>query len=297
MTPVMVAGLFYLGSGMGLAVYLLASARTALSSTHTSLKRSDWPWLSGAILSGGAIAPVLLMLGLASTQASAASLFLNLEGVFTALIAWIVFKENFDQRILLGMLAIVTGGVLLSVNLSETIAISSGVLLIGGACLAWAIDNNLTRKIAGANPAQIAWLKGAVAGVANVSLALFTGATLPPVPKICEALVIGFFGYGVSLTLFVLALRHIGTARTGAYFSLAPFAGAVVAIVFLHDSVSLQFVWAAAFMALGLWLHLIEQHEHEHEHKHGDTVIKHTHPHFPDLQHNHRHNQSGITHD
>ncbi|MBS1996432.1 MAG: DMT family transporter [Cyanobacteria bacterium SZAS LIN-2] len=289
MTPVMVAGLFYLGSGLGLAIYLLLPLKTSRSAQHTALKRSDWLWLSAAILSGGAVAPVLLMLGLAETQAATASLFLNLEGVFTAIIAWMVFKENCDHHIVLGMLAIIAGGVLLSVNLNETVTVSNGALLIAGACLAWAIDNNLTRKVAGANPAHIACLKGSVAGMANVSLALLTGASLPPAALISKALVLGFLGYGVSLTLFVLALRHLGTARTGAYFSLAPFAGAVVAIAFLHESITPQFAWAAAFMAIGLWLHLAEKHEHEHEHKQGDQVIKHTHPHFPDLQHNHKH--------
>ncbi len=317
-TPVLLAGLFYLGSGTGLSLYLLFAHKTKFASGGPSLKRADCPWLGGAIFAGGIVAPVLLMLGLASTQASTASLFLNFEGVFTALIAWFVFKENFDRRILLGMLVIVIGGVLLSVDFSTGLALSTGVLLIGGACIGWAIDNNLTRKISNANPAQIACLKGLVAGVTNTAIAFLIGAKFPGALFIAEAMVIGFLGYGVSLVLFVLALRHIGTARTGAYFALAPFVGAIVAIGFLREPITLQFIAAAVLMGIGLWLHLTEQHSHEHEHeemehehehvhdehhlhehgpddppgephvhKHQHEKLRHTHPHFPDLHHNH----------
>jgi drug/metabolite transporter (DMT)-like permease len=316
--PVLLAGLFYLGSGSGLFLYLLFAHKTKLAYGGPSLRRADWPWLGGAIFAGGIVAPVLLMLGLASTQASTASLFLNFEGVFTALIAWFVFKENFDKRILLGMLVIVIGGVLLSVNFSTGFTLSTGVLLIGGACIGWAVDNNLTRKISNANPAQIACLKGLVAGVINIAVSFMIGAKVPGALFIAEAMVIGFLGYGVSLVMFVLALRHIGTARTGAYFALAPFVGAIVAIGFLQEPITLQFIAAAVLMGMGLWLHLTEQHSHEHEHeemehehehvhdehhlhehgpddppgephvhKHKHGNMSHTHPHFPDLHHNH----------
>lgn len=316
--PVLLAGLFYLGSGCGLALHLLFARKAKLAARGPSLKRADWPWLGGAILAGGIVAPVLLMLGLAVTQASAASLFLNFEGVFTALIAWFVFKENFDRRIALGMAAIFAGGILLSVDWSSGFALSAGVFLVAAACLGWAIDNNLTRKISNANPVQIACLKGLVAGITNVTLALVLGAKLPHPLVIGEAMVIGLLGYGVSLVLFVLALRHIGTARTGAYFALAPFVGALVSIVFLHDPITLAFAGAAVLMGLGLWLHLTEEHihehvheemEHEHEHvhdehhqhehhpddppgephshKHKHEKMRHTHAHFPDLHHNH----------
>lgn len=316
--PVLLAGLFYLGSGLGLATYLVCTRKTQLAAREASLGRPDLPWLAGAIVTGGIIAPIFLMLGLATTQASAASLFLNLEGVFTALIAWFVFKENFDKHILMGMIAIVLGGVLLTVNLSSGITLSPGILLIGGACIGWAIDNNLTRKVSAANPAQIACLKGLFAGITNVTVAIVLGARLPSLPILLEAMFTGFLGYGVSLVLFVLALRHIGTARTGAYFAVAPFVGAIVAVLFLKDPLSVQFLGAATLMGIGLWLHLTEKHSHEHEHevmehehehvhdehhqhshshddpvgephlhRHKHTKLIHTHPHFPDLHHNH----------
>lgn len=317
-TPILLAGLFYLGSGIGLSLYLLCTRNTKLAKQEASLRRADLPWLCVAIAAGGIIAPVFLMMGLATTKASAASLFLNLESVFTALIAWFVFKENFDKRILLGMIVIVLGGILLTVDLTGALSLSTGLLLVGAACLGWAIDNNLTRKISSANPAQIACFKGLGAGVTNVALALGIGAQLPSLPLALEAMTIGLLGYGVSLILFVLALRHIGTARTGAYFAVAPFIGAFLSILFLKDPISLQFFGAAALMGFGLWLHLTENHSHEHEHegldhehlhvhdehhqhqhsledpegephthKHEHSNLVHIHAHFPDLHHNH----------
>jgi len=316
--PILLAGLFYLGSGVGLALCLLLGGKAKLAESGPSLKRADFPWLAGAVFAGGIVAPVLLMLGLATAQASAASLFLNCESVFTALIAWFVFKENFDKRILLGMFVIVLGGVLLSVDFTSGFALSNGVLLITTACIGWAVDNNLTRKISNSNPAQIACIKGLVSGVTNCALALFLGAKIPSFLVIAESMSIGFLGYGVSLVLFVLALRHIGTARTGAYFGLAPFVGAIVAIIFLRETVSLPLVVAAVLMGIGLWLHLTEEHSHEHEHdeiehehehvhdehhqhdhcsddppgephihKHKHQKLRHTHPHFPDSHHDH----------
>lgn len=295
-SPVLLAGLFYLGSGIGLGIYLLTTQLAAQitgrqKSSEASLQKSDLPWLAGAIIFGGIIAPAFLMFGLATTKASSASLFLNLEGVFTALIAWFIFRENFDKRIFLGMVAIVLGGIILSgaeVNLTSVRTNLGGVLLIVGACLSWAIDNNLTRKVSNANPAQITCLKGLYAGLVNVSLALFfqaESAALPSLSYIMAALFVGFLGYGVSLALFVLALRHLGTARTGAYFALAPFVGAAIAILLLNEPMTWAFLAAACLMAIGLWLHLTENHSHEHVHQQMQHQHKHTH----DEHHQHVH--------
>ncbi|MDP3507169.1 MAG: EamA family transporter [Candidatus Melainabacteria bacterium] len=295
-SPVLLAGLFYLGSGIGLGIYLLTTELAAQitgqeKNSEASLQKTDLPWLAGAILFGGIIAPVLLMLGLSTIRASSASLFLNLEGVFTALIAWFVFHENFDKRIFLGMLAIVLGGIILSATEVETAALTanfSGSLLIAGACLGWAIDNNLTRKVSNANPAQITCIKGLSAGLINVSLAMkFTEAALttPGPIYIGTALLVGFLGYGISLVFFVLALRHLGTARSGAYFALAPFVGALIAIVLVNEPITPSFTTASALMALGLWLHLSESHSHCH----GHEATTHAHKHSHDEHHNHIH--------
>ena len=133
------------------------------------------------------------------------------------------------------MLAITAGSLVLSWGGRPELRSSLGAVAIGGACFAWAIDNNATRKISAGDPVQIAGIKGFVAGTVNLVIALVADASLPSVRIMLTAAVVGFLGYGVSLVLFILALRYIGTARTGAYFSLAPFAGATISILVLGD--------------------------------------------------------------
>jgi len=317
--PWLLAGLLYLGSGLGLSLVYLARKSLGIATNEAALRRSDLGWLSLVILSGGVIGPLLLMLGLARTAASTAALLLNLEGLATMAIAWLVFRENADRRILIGAAAILAGAVLLSWRGGD-VPIGWGAVLIAGACLAWGIDNNLTRKLSNADPLEIAAAKGAVAGTTNLVLAFAGGALLPPVTAIAGAAFIGLLGYGISLVLFVLALRHLGSARTGAYFSTAPFIGATLALVMFAEPVTLQLVGAALLMGIGLWLHLSERHEHhhvhealEHEHRHshdahhqhahaaGDppgephshwhkhAPLTHSHPHYPDMHHRHGH--------
>jgi len=283
--PVMLAGLLYLGSGIGLAIWSRFRSRSKAGTGEAQLKPSDFSWLAGAILAGGVIGPILLMVGLAITAASSASLLLNLEGVFTAVLAWFVFKENFDRRIALGMAAITLGGLVLSWGGRLEVGVPWGVLAIAGACLAWGIDNNLTRRVSAGDPVQIALIKGLVAGAVNFTIALAMGAHVPAFSTVTMAALLGFFGYGVSLTLFVLALRHIGTARTGAYFSLAPFVGALISVLILRDSLTLQFLIAAVLMGIGVWLHLTERHAHEHRH----DPLEHEHRHIHDEHHQHEH--------
>ena len=314
-SPWLLAGVLYLGSGIGLAI-----VRLLMSGSAARLTRNEAKWLAMAILAGGMAAPVLLMWGLVSLPASSASLLLNAEGVFTALFAWFVFRENFDRRIALGMVLIVAGALVLSWPGDATIgaiAPSAAVLL---ACACWAVDNNLTRKVALADARLIAMLKGLAAGSVNVAIALAAGATFPEPQIVLAASALGFLSYGVSLVLFVVALRYLGTARTGAYFSTAPFAGAVIAVPLLNESITAALLIAGLLMAAGIWLHLTEVHEHahthaplehEHEHVHDEhhqhehswsvargerhthphrhEPITHTHPHFPDAHHRHTH--------
>ena len=284
MPPVLLAGLLYVGSGVGLMLLRLIRDRGFKRSGLTS---AEWPWLLGAVFFGGVLGPVALMLGLTSTSGSTASLLLNLESVLTAVIAWWVFKENADRHIVLGMAAIVAGGgVLAWSGQVGSVAGWSGPLLVTGACLCWAIDNNLTRKVSGSDALFIACTKGLMAGAVNTGLALSMGAQLPTVLTTLATLLLGFLGYGISLVFFVLALRGLGTARTGAYFSTAPFLGAALSIGVLGESISPLFWVAAALMGVGVWLHLTERHEHAHEH---DGGVRHTHAHYPDIHHRHRH--------
>jgi drug/metabolite transporter (DMT)-like permease len=241
-------------------------------------------WFAGAILAGGIVGPVLLMVGLTGMAASGASLLLNAEGVFTALLAWFAFKENFDRRIALGMAAIVAGAVVLSWQGEARLAGWWPTLAVLGACFAWGIDNNLTRKISLADATWIASVKGLVSGVVNLILAFLLGASIPALPNLTAAMVLGFLAYGVSLTLFVVGLRHLGTARTGAYFSVAPFFGALLAVL-MGEPVTVPLLVAGALMALGTWLHVTESHEHEHVHK----SMTHDHEHAHDEHHQHEH--------
>ena len=317
-SPWMMAGLLYLGAGLGLAAIHAVRAMLRLPAAEAPLRRADLPWLGLVILSGGVAGPLLLMFGLAHAQAASASLLLNLEGLATMGIAWVAFRENVDRRLLLGAFAILAGAAILSWQGRASLDLGAG--LIAGACLCWGVDNNLTRKLSSADPVQIAMLKGLVAGAVNVALALGAGGHFPAPGLLAAAGLVGFLGYGVSLVLFVLALRHLGTARTGAYFSLAPFVGAAIAVVFLGEPLSSRLLVSGALMGLGLWLHLAERHAHEHaheelehehrhshdehhQHEHGEDAppgephshrhrhkrLVHSHAHYPDLHHRHAH--------
>lgn len=318
-SPWLLAGLLYMGSGLGLSLVHFGRRRLGIAPAEAPLRRGDMPWLALVILSGGVIGPVLLLVGLSTTAASTSALLLNLEGLATMAIAWVAFKENVDLRLLAGAAAILAGALVLSWQGGQT-GVGLGALAIVGACLAWGIDNNLTRKLSAADPVQSAMIKGLAAGAVNLALALASGARLPASGPLLAAGIVGFLGYGVSLVMFVLALRSLGAARTGAYFAMAPFVGAGLAIPMFGEPITPQLLVASALMLAGVALHLMESHEHghvhdplEHEHRHthdahhqhphapGDpdgephahvhahATLRHSHPHYPDLHHRHRH--------
>ena len=317
----MLAGVLYAGSGLALGAWWWIRNRLHHGRPEAPLQMGDLGWLAGAILTGGVVGPVLLMAGLRGMAAATGSLLLNLEGVFTAGLAWFVFRENFDRRIVAGMACILGGGIVLSLSGGQ---VEGGrvwpALAIVGACLAWAIDNNLTRMISARDPMQIASIKGLIGGPTTVLLGMAAGGHMPSTTYLAAGAVAGALGYGLSLTLFISALRQIGTARTAAYFSVAPFVGAVLSIVLLGDGVSWQLAAAGVLMAAGVWLHLTERHvhnhaheavEHEHRHIHDDhhahihgaspkdgqphshrhtnEPLIHSHPHYPDTHHRHGH--------
>jgi len=317
--PWLLAGLLYLASGIGLGGVRVAQ-RLVGPPAEAPLAIRDLPRLAGAIVTGGVIAPVLLMFGLASGSAAQTSLLLNLEGVLTALLAWGVVREHVDARIATGMAAIAAGALVLAWQPGAAFSLDRSSLFVVGACLAWAIDNNLTRGVSGGDPVQIAAWKGAGAGTVNVAIAIAGGATWPGLLVVIGAAMVGLLGYGTSLALFVRALRDLGAARTGAYFSTAPFVGAAAAVIAMHEPVRFALVVAALLMGLGVWLHLTERHAHEHVHEalghdhvhrhdehhghehapdvdrakphahwHVHRPLRHSHPHYPDLHHRHPH--------
>lgn len=322
--PVWLAALFYLGSGAGLLAVLAVRRLWRPVESLALPTGTDWRWIGLAITLGGVGGPVALMYGLTATSGASASLLLNLEGVLTALLAWFVFNENFDRRIALGMAAIVAGGALLTAEPGTGESTLWGPLLIVLACLCWALDNNLTRKASASDPVVLAALKGVIAGSVNAIIALLLGLKTPLPPSILAAAMVGFLGYGVSLVLFILALRYLGTARAGAYFSVAPFFGAVLAVLIGQEALTWALAAAAVLMGVGVWLHVSEHHSHEHRHErlvhahshvhdehhqhqhlfdwdgaephtheHAHAALVHSHPHFPDVHHRHTHDSSG----
>lgn len=318
--PIVLAGFFYCGAGNGVAMLRHLVPKNWNVSQEQPLRREDIPWLAASIAAGGIGGPVLLMSGLARTDAAAASLLLTLEGAATALMAWFIFHENFNRRVALGLVCLVAGAAVLAWAGTPTLAGVIGPAAIVGACILWGLDNNRTRKVSLADPLQIVQLKGIVAGPVNITVGLLAGALLPTASAALLAGIVGFLGYGVSLALFVVALRHLGAARTGAYFSTAPFLGAVVSVIALGEAVTAQLLVAGGLMGLGVWLHFTERHEHEHvhlpaihshphihdehhqhshdpadppgephSHAHRHARLKHAHPHTPDMHHDHRH--------
>jgi drug/metabolite transporter (DMT)-like permease len=254
--PQLFAGLLYLGSGTGLA--LLWLARRTRGRSKNSLTRRDVPWLAGAILCGGVLAPLCLITGIALTPASTASLLLNLEAVFTAGLAWFVFGEQFHGRIALGMLVIIAGGVVLSWGGQVEMHSFAGPLLVAASTFCWGLDNNLTQRISSGDALQLGTIKGLVAGSVNTGLALALGATWPGAAHLAGILALGLACYGASLVLFVLALRHIGAARTGASFSIAPFVATAASLIVFRERPSMAFTVAAVLMAIGVWLLVTE---------------------------------------
>jgi len=323
-TPLVLAGLLYLGSGLGLLIVWLAQRGIrrgrsgAEAERRVPLRGRDMPWLAGAVVAGGILAPVALLWGVSGMQASGASLLLNAEAVLTILVAAAIFREHVGARVWVAAMVMLAGGLLLAWEPGAAIAVSPRALAVLAACLLWALDNNLTRNIAASNPVAIAMVKGLAAGAVNLGLGLANAA--PPAAEfVASALALGAASYGASLVLFIMALRHLGSARTGAHFATSPFIGAAVAIGLLEEPFTGRLAASLAMMVAATWLLLTETHGHHHTHErvghshphahdehhahvhdggeepephahwHVHDPITHSHPHLPDLHHRHPH--------
>ncbi len=305
--PIALAGLLYIGAFVGLMAYYLASRifRRAPAAS-APLERKDAPWLAGATISGGIVAPICLMTGLTWITGFSASLLLNLEGLATAIIAFVFFRENLGRRLGIAIACMTAAGILLSWN-SDTGAFSiTGSLLLAGAGIAWGIDNNLTRHISGKNPVHISQVKSLIAGSTSILIGLLLGFKIPLDESLVFALIVGAVSYGSSLVLFIQALQGLGASRTGAFFSLGPFVGAAVSVVLLNESLGWLMLPAALLMLAGMVAIVYERHSHVHTHE----AVKHTHLHSHDDswhdhlhepsvrgQHLHEHTHRGGTHD
>ncbi len=325
--PILLAAFLYLGSGLSAWLLLLATGawrgRRGEAQGEAGIRRADWPWLAGALVVGGVAAPIVLMFSLQATPASTASLLLNFEGIATTLIAAWVFGEQVGRRVWLAVALVSLSGVLLSwADAGNEWGVSLGALGVLGACFLWGVDNNLTRQISAKNPLSIVAIKGIGAGACSLLLGVVAGNALPSLRSIVYAMLVGGLCYGVSIVLFILALRGLGAARTSALFGAAPFIGALLSLVIFGETPDLFFVAAFLLMVVGAFFLLGEAHAHrhrhlrafhEHRHRHDDAhhehahapggtpargyhshwhrhePFEHAHQHAPDIHHRHAH--------
>lgn len=318
--PLMLAAFLYLGSGVGMAAVKFGSKASGSLSGEARLKRTDAPWLLSALLVGGVAAPVILLFGLDSTPSSTAALLLNFEAVGTVLIASLMFRESVGKRVWLTLVLVTVGGMILTVTGSGW-GLSVGAVGIIAACFLWGLDNNLTRNISAKDPISIVAIKGIGAGLFSLMLALLFGHEIPQLATLAVAMLIGFVCYGLSLYLYVVALRGLGAARTGALFAVAPFGGALLGMAIFRDSLTMGFMLSLPLLVVGAILlfreahghshaHTYETHEHRHSHDdghhahvhdakimpgqahshtHEHEATEHVHPHVPDIHHRHEH--------
>jgi drug/metabolite transporter (DMT)-like permease len=305
--PLQLAGLLYLGSGLTLLLLKLLLKVAKSDGKEASLHKPDFPWLLGAVISGGVLAPMALMYGLSTTPAATASILLNFEAVSTTLLAAMLFREHIGKRVVVALSLLTLASLTLALNTSGTMGFSIGTLFIVLACILWGIDNNLTRNISSKDPAIIVIVKGIGAGSFSFVLSLLTGNELPSVSNAFLALIVGGACYGASLMLFILALRGLGSARSSALFASAPFIGALASFVIFQEAPTFQFVVSIPLMMAGAYLLFKETHLHSHEHKknvhdhiHSHSDDHHTHTHNEQLssteKHSHRHQHDTVRH-
>jgi drug/metabolite transporter (DMT)-like permease len=307
MPPVALAGFLYLGAFAGVFLYWFSTYKSTDSPENRAarLEKKDWPWLLTATLAGGIIAPICMMYGLSMISGFSASLLLNLEGIFTTLIAVAIFKENAGRNLWLALLLMTAAGVILSWDTSQNRFNIAGPLLMVLATFCWGIDNNLTRHISEKSPAQISMLKGLLAGIVSISLALILSMDIKFDITVLYALLLGAVSYGFSYVFYIQALKGLGASRTGTFFSMGPFIGALGSLVIFKNWNEWIILPAFLFMAGGLWFIFNERHSHSHihavvthTHTHRHDDLHHTHEHQPPVQgtHSHEHTHDPLSH-
>jgi drug/metabolite transporter (DMT)-like permease len=283
-TPVLLAGLLYLGGGLAVGVVRVLAARRIV---EANLDRSDLPRVIAIVILGGVVGPLALVHGLRSVSGVSGALLLNLEGPLTVLIALTLFGEHLGGRAALGAGLVFGGACLLALPGASAGGATQlgGVLLLALACAAWALDNNLTQGLAGKDPWQVVIAKTLGAGTGLVSLALLLGEPLPGGRLVLATLALGALAYGASVLLDAFALRLLGAAREAAFFATAPFAGALLSVPVLGERIGAMQIGASVVMIVGVALLVRERHGHEHTHE----TLEHTHRHVHDAHHQHPH--------
>jgi drug/metabolite transporter (DMT)-like permease len=285
--PVQMASFLYLGSAVGLFFFdRLKRLFLGETATEARLTGRDIPWLLGATLSGGIVAPVLLTFSLKVTPAATASLLLNSESAATALLAAILFREAIGRSVWVGIVLITLAGVALSLDGGGRYGFSPGAAGILSACAFWGLDNNLTRHISSKNPATIVTVKGIIAGTFLLIASLVMGCSMPGLLTLFLSLIVGLCCYGCSIVFFIHAMRGLGSARTGAYYALAPFIGSALSFAVFQELPGAFFLSSLPLFAAGVVLLFSERHVHQHQH----TEVEHEHSHsHNDGHHEHRH--------
>ncbi|HEY3291831.1 MAG TPA: EamA family transporter [Anaerolineae bacterium] len=306
--PIPLAALLYLGSGFGMLAYRTLLPKGPQGTRKEAvIRRTDAPWLAGAVLAGGVLAPIILLFSLQATPAATASLLLNFEAVATTLIAALAFREAISKRVWGAIACTTVASILLSWQAGSEWGISLGALGILLACILWGLDNNFTRNVSAKDPTAIVMIKGLAAGAFSLALTALLGQPLPGVGLVFAGLLLGAFSYGLSIMLFVRAMRGLGAARTSALFGAAPFVGAALAFLLFRENFSLLALIAVPIMVLGTLMLVGESHSHahwhteiEHEHSHTHDEAHHDHTHsgaVPAGSHSHKHRHPSLLHE
>lgn len=297
--PLPLAGLLYLGAAATALPMAIRDFRKARWSD-----RRQWLLLLGAVVFGGGIAPVLLLLGLKAAPAASVSLWLNLEVVATTLLAVLFFREHLDRRTATAVALVFVGG--LALTAGEGAAGLRAAALVALACVGWGLDNNFTAIVDGFTPAQTTLAKGLVAGSVNLAIGSVLGQGLPAAAPAALALGVGAAGYGASIILYISAAQQLGASRSQLLFATSGLFGVLLAWAVLGESIRAAQLAAGGLMMTGLFLMLTARHEHPHvhealehthSHRHDDGHHDHAHPGLPAwVRHTHPHVHAPVTH-
>ena len=304
--PTMMAAFLYLGAGFGMLIYELAGKCAGKRGETESLTKKELPYTIAMVVLDIA-APILLMFGIARTNAANVSLLNNFEIVATSLIALVVFREVISKRLWFAIVLVTIASIVLSVEGAGAFMLNRGSLFVLSACLCWGLENNCTRMLSNKNPSEIVVIKGIFSGLGSLVVAFIVGENMSEFKWLACVLLLGFVAYGLSILFYIMAQKDLGAAKTSAYYSVAPFLGVAFGMLLLGERPHLQFYVALLIMIASTYfmvkdtVELQHTHEHEHththEHRHGDFVHAHEHTHVHTHIHTHGEESENHTHE